>query len=613
MPTDVFGPIEPCAAFLRDVEAMKKIFGPNSVSFHQIEAFVEGTYRAKVELFLDPAPLLNKMVCECYGVDRNSPIILRMTVGDISSYNESRDMKMECLQTTRACTLAAQLQRIFAKPGRLSKIWDDMSQPVTAKQVEEKKGFLTSLFGKKEKEKEKPPPKAAGKSPPPAPVFPPAKRRKSLTQKQQENKTALLGMGFDEKLSERACRIAKTADHAAHIIMETPGKLDHSTDEEIEESPSRGDLFEESQETGPVAEGEHVGIPPRRAGFLVQVMDYAIERIRTCSTYCVICDQTHVFAGGPMLKPAVCSRELCVFAFQDLKVGSDAADLVATDPGVIDLLICMLKAAAFSGRTDRILSPYPSVVDPRDPKKLALNPKSPDNKLLQDVLRNFPSVRVLTEQGDIRTKMDSINPLSFPLMTWCISSNRSHIVKLQEKDQIPSMCTPHQYMLLTAPPEKQAKFNALKAKHGSKFAFHGSNIENWHCILREGLKNASGTALQLNGAAHGSGIYFATTAATSIGYCRSYTLETGGSQVDPKAGGKDYINERNMICLALCEIVNKEIKDHGWCWTLEPEDHCMTRFFFVYSDSQTGNAGSAETKNDAFMKEVMHSMKLHAL
>jgi hypothetical protein len=48
----------------------------------------------------------------------------------------------------------------------------------------------------------------------------------------------------------------------------------------------------------------------------------------------------------------------------------------------------------------------------------------------------------------------------------------------------------------------------------------GSSIENWHCILRQGLKNASGTKLQVNGAAYGNGIYLSPHFGTSLGYCK---------------------------------------------------------------------------------------------
>ena len=40
--------------------------------------------------------------------------------------------------------------------------------------------------------------------------------------------------------------------------------------------------------------------------------------------------------------------------------------------------------------------------------------------------------------------------------------------------------TRHQFVMLSAPPERQATFDALKATHGSAFAWHGSSPENWH-------------------------------------------------------------------------------------------------------------------------------------
>lgn len=51
-----------------------------------------------------------------------------------------------------------------------------------------------------------------------------------------------------------------------------------------------------------------------------------------------------------MLKPAVCSRELCVWSFQQLGVGSEAASDIATEAEVVDLLVTMAKVAANSTR-----------------------------------------------------------------------------------------------------------------------------------------------------------------------------------------------------------------------------------------------------------------------
>lgn len=42
---------------------------------------------------------------------------------------------------------------------------------------------------------------------------------------------------------------------------------------------------------------------------------------------------------------------------------------------VVDLLVAMCRAALESPRKSIIFEPYPSVVDPSDPKTLAFNPK----------------------------------------------------------------------------------------------------------------------------------------------------------------------------------------------------------------------------------------------
>ncbi|XP_028942700.1 protein mono-ADP-ribosyltransferase PARP6-like, partial [Antrostomus carolinensis] len=78
-----------------------------------------------------------------------------------------------------------------------------------------------------------------------------------------------------------------------------------------------------------------------------------------------------------------------------------------------------------------------------------------------------------------------------------ISSNRSHIVKLPLSRQLKFMHTSHQFLLLSSPPAKEARFRTAKKLYGSTFAFHGSHIENWHSILRNGLVNASYTKLQV--------------------------------------------------------------------------------------------------------------------
>jgi hypothetical protein len=83
---------------------------------------------------------------------------------------------------------------------------------------------------------------------------------------------------------------------------------------------------------------------------------------------------------------------------------------------------------------------------------------------------------------------------------WTDSSNKSNII-----------------FTVDHPLEKQLKFDSsVDVVH----AFHGSNIFNWYSIMRNGLKNYSGTALMSAGQAYGPGIYLAKDMNTSLGYCR---------------------------------------------------------------------------------------------
>ncbi|XP_022435655.1 protein mono-ADP-ribosyltransferase PARP6 isoform X8 [Delphinapterus leucas] len=382
--------------------------------------------------------------------------------------------------------------------------------------------------------------------------------------------------------------------------------------------------------TSPLVSGHCKNIPTLEYGFLVQIMKYAEQRIPTLNEYCVVCDEQHVFQNGSMLKPAVCTRELCVFSFYTLGVMSGAAEEVATGAEVVDLLVAMCRAALESPRKSIIFEPYPSVVDPTDPKTLAFNPKKKNYERLQKALDSVMSIREMTQGSylEIKKQMDKLDPLAHPLLQWIISSNRSHIVKLPLSRQLKFMHTSHQFLLLSSPPAKEARFRTAKKLYGSTFAFQficvhlhvlGSHIENWHSILRNGLVNASYTKLQLHGAAYGKGIYLSPISSISFGY-------SGMGKGQHRMPSKDelvqrynrmntipqtrsiqsrFLQSRNLNCIALCEVItSKDLQKHGNIWVCPVSDHVCTRFFFVYEDGQVGDA-NINTQDPKIQKEIM--------
>jgi len=174
---------------------------------------------------------------------------------------------------------------------------------------------------------------------------------------------------------------------------------------------------------------------------------------------------------------------------------------------------------------------------------------------------------------ELKDHMDKIDPLGYPLLRWILTSNRAHIAKLQDAEKISEMATSNQFLLLSSTPAREKRFQEEKKKKGSFFAFHGSAFNNWHSIMRTGLKNLSGTSLMSTGQAYGSGIYMATESNTSIGYARAGS----GWQ---KSIFTDSYGTASYQCLALCEVINGYTANPYY--VVPNEEHVVTRYLFLY-------------------------------
>jgi len=288
-----------------------------------------------------------------------------------------------------------------------------------------------------------------------------------------------------------------------------------------------------------------------------------------------------------MIKPSVCSNSLCVHSHEQYGLGADVASEIRDSSDVVDLLISFCYASTKGDH--RRFNPFPIGVEV---KKFDSNLKETTIHFMQDdmktknspavgkVIECFSAIAELRKYADtksIRTYLDQLDVLAFPLLRWIITSNRAHLAKLEEKDRVKEMVTEHQYMFLSSPPEKESLFQQLRKKHGSFWAFHGSNLANWHSILRIGLKNYSNTELMSTGAAYGAGIYLSPHSSTSAGYAHQITGWDKSIFNEKDKGGYN-----NLQCLALCEVINAGYKANPH-YVIPSEDHVLTRYFFIYN------------------------------
>ncbi|XP_058593149.1 protein mono-ADP-ribosyltransferase PARP6 isoform X3 [Neofelis nebulosa] len=566
-----------------DIEAVKEIYSENSVSIREYGTIDD----VDIDLHINIS-FLDEEVSTAWKVLRTEPIVLRLRFS-LSQYLDGPEPSIEVFQPSNkeGFGLGLQLKKILGM--FTSQQWKHLSNDFLKTQQEKRHSwFKASGTIKKFR---------AGLS-----IFSPIPKSPSFPIIQD---SMLKG-----KLGVPELRVGRLMNRSISCTMKNP-KVEVFG---YPPSPQAGLLCPQHvglpppARTSPLVSGHCKNIPTLEYGFLVQIMKYAEQRIPTLNEYCVVCDEQHVFQNGSMLKPAVCTRELCVFSFYTLGVMSGAAEEVATGAEVVDLLVAMCRAALESPRKSIIFEPYPSVVDPTDPKTLAFNPKKKNYERLQKALDSVMSIREMTQGSylEIKKQMDKLDPLAHPLLQWIISSNRSHIVKLP-LSRLKFMHTSHQFLLLSSPPAKEARFRTAKKLYGSTFAFHGSHIENWHSILRNGLVNASYTKLQLHGAAYGKGIYLSPISSISFGY-------SGMGKGQHRMPSKDelvqrynrmntipqtrsiqsrFLQSRNLNCIALCEVItSKDLQKHGNIWVCPVSDHVCTRFFFVSPGPRTSAAMS---------------------
>lgn len=351
-------------------------------------------------------------------------------------------------------------------------------------------------------------------------------------------------------------------------------------------------------------------------GLLGHLALYTQLRIPTMHEYCAICDQP--FGLAPMLLRTVCSRDLCTHVFACYGQRITTAEGVNTQAEIVDLLMCMFARASLSSRRELVCDPYPLVHLGDGGRSAAFHPSSKDFQKLKDAVKELLVVRSTNASrlGGAWTSLTAqMTQEGAGLVRWVMVSNRSYLVPLEPENRISSFRTPYQYLLISAPPDKENKFQELKQQHGSTFAYHGSSAENWHSILRNGLKNASNSKLMTTGAAYGAGIYLATDTSISVAYSqRGSGAQNAGLQgvlepefsADPerhKTGNRPIRRLDNLLMLALCEVIDHpSLRKHGNIWVAPREETVMTRFFLVFSDGFRARENIVVTK--ALCEEV---------
>lgn len=327
------------------------------------------------------------------------------------------------------------------------------------------------------------------------------------------------------------------------------------------------------------------------------LLAYLRVRLPTITECCVVCDELHLASNFQPTVSTVCTRSLCMFMFQKLNVGVDTTASLSLHPAVLDMLLTFTRAAASSPRWERILTPFPTLFDQNG--TAVAGTSNPNINLIRDILKQ------------VKQNIDfSMNPCkySMELQSWVIASNASYVQLLQKR--ISFIGGGNQFILVQSSQKHAEAFE--KNRQGKKvvYAFHGSGSENWHSILRNGLVNASGTALQVNGAAYGSGIYISPDLGTSLSYMRALAVDPDATECavspSPSSAAKSSdvpapLDVRAFLAVAVCEVIEENLNKSGSIWVQPREDYLMTRYILVFNNE---SVPTVSLSNEEYIKEL---------
>jgi len=142
----------------------------------------------------------------------------------------------------------------------------------------------------------------------------------------------------------------------------------------------------------------------------------------------------------------------------------------------------------------------------------------------------------------------------YKLLQFVFGTNRLFLRQaMREEHKLPSRLLPagaKQLAVVQSSPLAEKAFAERKQLHGSGFGFHGSPLNKWYSIMRNGLLVLSDTTLMTSGAFYGTGIYLARQLSTAAHYCEgakgsSYPCEFG--QALQILGVVEYINDPKCV------------------------------------------------------------------
>lgn len=326
------------------------------------------------------------------------------------------------------------------------------------------------------------------------------------------------------------------------------------------------------------------------------------EALVQCTHLCIFCYKKHPIDS---FRLRACTEDICEFRFDEIAGFSVFAELRSHLQSVqTDISIAVI--AANSNRALHVFEPFPSFLLfnrqirgksgflSRDVYKYTPDmDKNKNIEQLKQLIASIPSPQWLLEAStDEKSLQENLNAKCsiggrevYKMLRFIVATNRLMMQQLAGSQRIKDFPNEvEQFVVTSHSPETLRAFNEAKTEHGSFFAFHGSSMENWYSIIRNGLRNMSSSHMMTAGAAYGAGIYAAENMGTSLGYC--------GYSPCPGVQAWPHYNLNNKHIMAIIEVINKNEYKHGGIYVIPNDKDVIIRYLLIFAQGSSASCNA---------------------
>lgn len=231
---------------------------------------------------------------------------------------------------------------------------------------------------------------------------------------------------------------------------------------------------------------------------IIEYMQNLIDNYSKIFNQCTICSK-NIYAD----KPSICLDEVCVRKSYNIIFDNTVTECYNKDKFVFIFLIQTAVAGLFHPKRTIIYKPLPIIQNTTTLEHI--------DTIIPENFKNNNLTEFLTLLSSFSTEIQVHNFLKEQMYAFVkniILSNKTNLITNKEKSNEGMI-----HFDILYDPQVEHKFGEMQY-----CLFHGSNICNWYSIMRNGIKNMSGTELMANGQVHGAGVYLSNNYNMSYGY-----------------------------------------------------------------------------------------------